>query len=174
MFQSPFDFEGRIRRTEYGLTIIINFLIAVFLQILMVADGDGDGPGGIIAFFILGASVWFSAAQGAKRCHDYGETGWMQLIPFYPLYMVFNEGDAGPNKYGENPKVQTGASKVSVTYSGNKQDQPKRKPDGQYSGGYDGGHNNPGTKSTDLKSQSSTKESRDQDSDGYKDGGLYN
>ena len=43
-------------------------------------------------------------AQGAKRCHDRGNSGWCQLIPLYGLFMVFGGSDHGENKYGPNPK----------------------------------------------------------------------
>ena len=51
---------------------------------------------------ILG--FYFLIAQGAKRCHDRGNTGWYQLIPFYGLWMLFGDGDIGTNNYGANPK----------------------------------------------------------------------
>ena len=41
--------------------------------------------------------LWFIWAQGAKRCHDYGESGWLQLIPLYPIYMLFKKGDKEAN-----------------------------------------------------------------------------
>lgn len=48
--------------------------------------------------------VWFLLAQGAKRCHDRGNSGWWQLIPFYYLWMFFADGEIGDNEYGTNPK----------------------------------------------------------------------
>ena len=47
---------------------------------------------------------WFLIAQGAKRCHDVNHSGWMQLIPFYGLWMLFQDGDNVTNSYGKNPK----------------------------------------------------------------------
>jgi len=48
--------------------------------------------------------LWFLWAQGAKRCHDLGKNGWWQIIPFYVLLLVFQDGQPGLNKYGFNPK----------------------------------------------------------------------
>ena len=47
---------------------------------------------------------WFIWAQGAKRCHDRGNSGWYQIIPFYGLWMLFAEGEIGTNEYGNSPK----------------------------------------------------------------------
>jgi len=43
-------------------------------------------------------------AQGAKRAHDLGNSGYYQFIPFYGLWLIFQPGDSGINTYGENPK----------------------------------------------------------------------
>lgn len=99
MFKKPFSFEGRIRRTEYGLSLILYSIPAVVLSFL--AEVVGGSPIFLIVYFPM---FWFMIAQGAKRCHDLGNSGWFQLIPFYGLWMIFAEGDFGPNRYGLNPK----------------------------------------------------------------------
>jgi uncharacterized membrane protein YhaH (DUF805 family) len=45
--------------------------------------------------------TWFILAQGAKRCHDIGKSGWWQFIPFYPFFLMFEKGQEGKNKYDE-------------------------------------------------------------------------
>lgn len=99
MFQYPFSFEGRIRRTEYGISLIIYWIILIIV-------GAAVESGGTMVFlaFIYLPLVWFFAAQGAKRCHDRGNTGWFQIIPFYSFWMVFADSDRGINGYGPNPK----------------------------------------------------------------------
>ena len=92
MFSSPFSFDGRIRRTEYGLSFII-YIIAYSILIELVQTSSIFGLGYIPLF-------WFLLAQGAKRCHDRGNSGWYQIIPFYVLWMFFAEGDEVQNEYG--------------------------------------------------------------------------
>jgi uncharacterized membrane protein YhaH (DUF805 family) len=98
MFKNPFSFEGRIRRTEYGLSVII---YAVFENII---SRLGSETGGGIILILLIPVIWLLLAQATKRCHDVGNSGWWQLIPLYGLWLVFQDGDHGPNQYGENPK----------------------------------------------------------------------
>lgn len=116
MFAGPFSFDGRIRRLEYGLTMLICWFasgIPAFLIMLGVGAtgasliaGGGAWPTIVI---ILGIALfigllWFQIAQNAKRCHDLGHNGAWQLIPFYFIWMLFVEGDPASNRYGENPK----------------------------------------------------------------------
>jgi hypothetical protein len=114
MFKAPFSFEGRIRRLEYGLTIIIataaNFIAQVISLILA-----GQKYYFIPYLFFLPFYVWFVWAQGAKRCHDVGNSGWYQLIPFYPIYLIFGEGDYGSNQYGKDPKNINAPSEYDMT-----------------------------------------------------------
>ena len=106
MFTNIFSFEGRIRRTEYGMSFILTAVIRAFIAIVVAETGSGDD--GIFLYYILCLPVYiFFLAQGAKRCHDLNMNGWFQLIPFMPLYLIFGKGETGPNKYGTDPKLQT-------------------------------------------------------------------
>lgn len=102
MFQNPFSFYGRIRRLEYGLSLIIVqvfFLIYnVLVQLFITSDNY------ILFLLLLIPVYWFLLAQGIKRCHDRGNSGWYVLIPFYGLWLIFADGEYGENWYGPNPK----------------------------------------------------------------------
>jgi len=99
MFQNIFSFNGRIRRTEYGLTRII-VLTVYFLLIMTMREDEGFEALGLVYIPML----WILLAQGAKRCHDLGKSGWFQIIPFYGLWLLFESGNRYPNEYGYNPK----------------------------------------------------------------------
>lgn len=99
MFKKPFSFYGRIRRTEFGLSYII-YMASIYI-IAFIAQAVEIIPIIVIAYIPL---VWFLLAQGAKRCHDRGNSGWYQIIPFYALWMLFAESNIGENEYGPNPK----------------------------------------------------------------------
>lgn len=106
MFKNPFSFKGRIRRLEYGISLIIMVIVNTIMQGILSAVADSNGSGGLMFFYfmLLIPCYWFSLAQGAKRCHDRGNSGWYQIIPFYGLWMLFADGEKETNKYGECPK----------------------------------------------------------------------
>lgn len=102
MFKNILNYKGRIRRLEYGISYLIYLLIA-YSDIFFIQFYDQSIPD--VIFY----SLWITAAvliiiQGAKRCHDRGNSGWYQLIPFYQLWMLFGDGEEGQNEYGSNPK----------------------------------------------------------------------
>jgi len=101
MFKNPFSFDGRIRRTEYGISCII-YIICYFVALSLIDTGGTMEV--ILSLIILIPLVWFLWAQGAKRCHDLGKTGWFQIIPFYFLWLLLVKGDPDSNEYGSNPK----------------------------------------------------------------------
>jgi len=96
MFANPFSFDGRIRRMEYGISMIIQ---GVLLQI--ISEIVIETPA--ISILII-PIIWFGLSQSAKRCHDLGNSGWWQIIPFYGFWLLFQEGKPGSNEYGNNPK----------------------------------------------------------------------
>ncbi len=99
MFRSIFSFEGRIRRTEFGISYII--YIVLYLAVLYISKAV---QGGGIVWLPFLPVVWFLIAQAAKRCHDVGNSGWWQLIPFYVFWLIFQAGQPGDNEYGRDPK----------------------------------------------------------------------
>lgn len=103
MFKNLFSFEGRIRRTEYGLSSIAYVLAAVIISGVSML-----GQAAMFVFVFYIPMMWIITAQGAKRCHDRGNSGWYQLIPFYSFWMLFAPGDQGDNEYGVNPKEREG------------------------------------------------------------------
>lgn len=103
MFKNPFSFEGRIRRTEYGISLIIYYIYLVIILTVFGAVSSGGGSVALLLFFI--PAIWFVIAQGSKRCHDIGNSAGYQFIPFYLLWMLFAAGNGGSNRYGLNPKT---------------------------------------------------------------------
>ncbi len=100
MFQAPFSSEGRIRRTEYALSYLA-YMVFVFCAEMLASIMDSV----TIALILYIPALWFMFVQGAKRCHDRGNSGWYQLIPFYQLVMLFGDSDEYGNEYGPNPKT---------------------------------------------------------------------
>lgn len=103
MFKRPFSFYGRIRRTEFGISYIIYMIWYGIINVFMEMPDTSE----VVAVFVLISFIpmfWFLCAQSTKRCHDRGNSGWFQLIPFYFLVLLFGGSEEGSNKYGDNPK----------------------------------------------------------------------
>jgi uncharacterized membrane protein YhaH (DUF805 family) len=99
MFKNPFSFNGRIRRLEYGLTIVFYFAFWMIFFLIVAAY-----PSAALLGVLFIPVFWIMIAQAAKRCHDLGNSGWWQLIPFYRLWLLFADSNHGDNEYGSNPK----------------------------------------------------------------------
>lgn len=143
MFKNPFSFEGRIRRLEYGLSKIIIFVGAAFIGFLAEGIIKGGGNPSILLLFAI-PIYWLGIAQAVKRSHDVGNSGWCIFIPFYGLFLLFAEGEAGTNKWGENPK---GVGNTSQSGGGFTPPNNPQYPTGGYQngnnfGGHNGGYNN--------------------------------
>jgi uncharacterized membrane protein YhaH (DUF805 family) len=136
MFENAFSFDGRIRRTEYGISVIIYAVIAVVINLIAEANRDAS-----FVLLVYIPALWFLLAQASKRCHDVGNSGWWQLIPLYGFWLLFQEGELGQNQYGNNPKgnQQNTNSYNSTNIS---QEQPSNSSGGYNQGNYSGGHNN--------------------------------
>jgi hypothetical protein len=151
------------------LFAIARVIITIIAAGLM--SGSNDTNGALVFSLLLSIPLlWFLWAQGAKRCHDIGNSGWFQLIPFYALWMLFQDGEPGPNQYGENPKdIQNNFYNTNNHNNNtNNYNQNNLTNNSGYPGNYGGGHNSSGLNQPSYRNQNSDNE------DGYKNGSLYN
>jgi uncharacterized membrane protein YhaH (DUF805 family) len=95
------DFNGRARRTEYWMFVLIYMIISVVLTVL-----GFETLSALLGLALLIPSI----SIAARRLHDTGRSGWWQLIALIPLVgfivlIVFlaQEGH-DENEYGMNPK----------------------------------------------------------------------
>ena len=96
-----FSFEGRIRRRDYWITSICVGILTSITDLFVETNP-------LLAILIIIPCLWVSIANCAKRCHDLGHNGWWQLIPFYSLWLAFQNSTPGTNEYGPNPKEEAG------------------------------------------------------------------
>ena len=104
-----FSFSGRIGRTAYGLSLIICTLLSILI-LTSILQPKGNTAFLVLLYIPIG---WFALAQGTKRCHDLGNSGWFQWIPFYYFIMLLKEGDKKTNYYGESPKYRHSQKKTA-------------------------------------------------------------
>ena len=94
-------------------------MFLLFHIIIIIALGVIEsivGTNSVIALFYMLAILLPGLAVTVRRLHDTGKSGWWLLIGLVPLIgiviLVFmvQDGQAGDNQYGPNPKVTTAAA----------------------------------------------------------------
>ena len=100
MFSSPFSFEGRIKRLEYGLSLLAG-LIGLYVSFAIMRRAGRVGA--LTGLSLWAGVMWFLLAQGAKRCHDLGKSGWWQCVPLYVVTMLIEPGELLRNDYDVRP-----------------------------------------------------------------------
>lgn len=98
------NFEGRARRKEYWMFVLVNIIISILVGIIDGAAGLTFGDNGILGTIYSLAVLVPSIAVGIRRMHDVGKSGWYILIPIYNLILACTDGEPNRNEYGENPK----------------------------------------------------------------------
>jgi uncharacterized membrane protein YhaH (DUF805 family) len=98
------NFDGRARRPEYWWFFLFYVILAVLAGIIDSALFGGIGVLGIIVFLAL---IVPSLAVGARRLHDTGKSGWLQLLGLIPcigfiilIVLLVQPGNPGENSYG--------------------------------------------------------------------------
>ena len=98
-------FDGRAKRSDYWLFMLVHVIISIILGLIPL----------FLDWFVIVEVVYFLAvlvpvlAVGARRLHDSGKSGWLQLILLIPLIgwiivivlMALPSDDE--NKYGSRP-----------------------------------------------------------------------
>ena len=108
MLKKIFSFKGKIGRWEFFLTNLFIGIVNYPLTYTPLAGEENNIDSisivTLLCISILSVlSLWIYFAQGAKRCHDMGLNGFWQLIPFFPVAMIFIKGEDKDNKYGSVP-----------------------------------------------------------------------
>ena len=98
-------FNGRAKRSEYWLFLLIHAIISTIFGLIPL----------VLALFVVVEVVYFLVllvpwlAVGARRLHDSGKSGWLQLILLIPLIgwvivlILLALPSDDENKYGPRP-----------------------------------------------------------------------
>lgn len=99
------NFNGRAGRPEYWWFFLFYIILAVIASAIDAVVGLGVL--GIIVFLAL---IVPSLAVGARRLHDTGKSGWLQLLGLIPcvgliilIVLFVQPGNPAENAYGPAP-----------------------------------------------------------------------
>ncbi len=103
-------FDGRARRKEYWMFVLFHIIIAIVISLI---EGSLGSPGILSTLYGL-AVLLPGIGVSIRRLHDTGRSGWWVLIGLIPilgaivlLVFMVQDGEAGENQYGQNPKEMT-------------------------------------------------------------------
>lgn len=117
-------FTGRARRSEYWYFFLFNLLAIVVLAGVDSATGlfSAQARIGLLSGLYSLAILIPGLAVSVRRLHDTDRSGWWLLLALAPLLgaivlLVFcaQDGQAGQNRYGPDPKARPGAASVIST-----------------------------------------------------------
>lgn len=102
------DFNGRARRKEFWMFILINFIFSIMAGAIDTMLGTVAVFSGIYAAILFIPSI----AVSVRRLHDIDKSGWMFLVGFIPvvgiiwlLILLATDSEAGNNAYGKSQKL---------------------------------------------------------------------
>ena len=112
------NFNGRARRKEYWMFVLVQTIVMIGLMILDSVLGlDFELQGISLGYgylYLIGLIVHFipSLAVLVRRLHDVGKSGWFYFIFLIPIIGVLwllvlycTEGQKQDNKWGPDPKA---------------------------------------------------------------------
>ncbi|AGZ43897.1 DUF805 domain-containing protein [Actinoplanes friuliensis] len=102
-FRHYADYRGRARRAEYWMFLVFHLLVLAALITLGATVFEEIFSLALVYYL---ATVIPLTALIARRLHDVGYTGWLQLVSLLPfcfivvLIFMALPGTPGPNQYG--------------------------------------------------------------------------
>lgn len=105
------DFEGRARRKEFWIYLLIYVVVLMGLVLLdKMIFGSSEGSMGWLTLIYIFATALPSLAVQVRRLHDIDKSGWWILIQLVPLIgwlwflvLLCMAGTDGDNEYGPAP-----------------------------------------------------------------------
>lgn len=111
VFKKYAVFEGRSRRKEYWMFMLLSALASYLLQGINHLFGLNYGSLQILPSMYSALIFIPSIAVTVRRFHDVNKSGWNWLWSLLPIfgwiyffYLTLKNGDEGVNQYGEDPK----------------------------------------------------------------------
>ena len=106
-------FGGRARRQEYWMFVLVSAAIALALAFIDTQIGLMSEAGYGVLSSVYSLAIFVPAlAVAVRRLHDTDRSGMWYVIAFVPIIgpialLVFcvQDGNAGMNQYGANPKA---------------------------------------------------------------------
>lgn len=96
-----FCFEGRTGRKTFWMYILVVFIAQFIVNLI-------PGVGQLLSLILTLGLLCPNLGITARRLHDTGKSGWLQLLMLIPfvgviivLVLCIPEGSAEANKYGE-------------------------------------------------------------------------
>lgn len=123
-FKNYVNFSGRASRGDfwwYVLAYVIGAVVLSILDRLLFGGGSAEmsmddgmmmysADAGVLTSLWILANIIPSISIGARRLHDIGRSGWLQLVVLIPLlgalyllYLYVSEGNSGENRFGPDP-----------------------------------------------------------------------
>lgn len=106
-FKNLTNFSGRASRSEFWWYALVSFIVYIVLVVILQNVLGNQSTAIIISQLIFALLL---IAAGARRLHDTGKSGWLELLWLIPcvgpiILIIFwaQAGQPGDNQHGSAP-----------------------------------------------------------------------
>ena len=107
-------FEGRSRRKEYWMFVLMNIIIGVMLGVVEAIVAP-QSNGKVLARIYQLAVMVPTIAVGVRRLHDTEHSGWWLLFPVVNLILLVRKSQPGTNRFGADPTATSPTGEILAT-----------------------------------------------------------